>query len=114
MNCAVFAGEKPAHPENNEASFPAAGMAVSSADWDILKTCFARLLAEFITLAQSAEGDMQRQVDSLHKRDKQIASTLEASLWQVVVHNSYHVGQVVVLRQALDAWPPRGGMGSLW
>jgi uncharacterized damage-inducible protein DinB len=79
-----------------------------------LKTGFARLLVDFMELAKSSEGNMQRQVESLHERDKQIASTLEASLWQVVVHNSYHVGQVVMLRQALNAWPPRGGVVSLW
>jgi uncharacterized damage-inducible protein DinB len=107
-------GEKPPHPERNEESFPSAGTALSSEDWNSLKTAFARLLADFIALAKSSEGDMQRQVESLHERDKQIASTLEASLWQVVVHNSYHIGQVVMLRQALNVWPPRGGVVSLW
>lgn len=107
-------GEKPPHPANNEESFPAASTALSSEEWAGLRTTFARLLADFIVLAKSSEGDMQRPVESLHERDKQIASTLEASLWQVVVHNSYHVGQVVMQRQALNAWPPRGGVVSLW
>jgi uncharacterized damage-inducible protein DinB len=107
-------GQKPAHPERNEESFPSAGTSFSTEDWKSLRTSFARLLADFIALAKSSEGYMQRQVDSLHERDKQIASTLEASLWQIVVHNSYHVGQVVMLRQALNAWPPRGGVVSLW
>jgi uncharacterized damage-inducible protein DinB len=107
-------GEKPAHPEHNEESFPTAGTAFSSEDWNSLRTSFARLLADFAALAKSSESDMQRQIESLRERDKQIASTLEASLWQVVVHNSYHVGQVVMLRQALNAWPPRGGVAGLW
>lgn len=107
-------GEKPAHPEHNSESFPSPGAAFSSEDWNSLRTSFAQLLADFVALAKSSEGNMQRQVESLHERDKQIASTLEASLWQVVVHNSYHVGQVVMLRQALRAWPPRGGVVSLW
>jgi uncharacterized damage-inducible protein DinB len=107
-------GEKPPHPDHNSASFPSPGAAFSSEDWNSLRTSFARLLADFAELAKSSEENMQRQVESLHERDKQIASTLEASLWQVVVHNSYHVGQVVMLRQALNAWPPRGGVASLW
>jgi hypothetical protein len=28
-------------------------------------------------------------------------------------HNSYHAGQVVIVRQALDAWPPPSG-GLTW
>jgi uncharacterized damage-inducible protein DinB len=107
-------GEKPPHPENNEESFPPKGSSFREEDWDHLKTTLARLLRDFIALAKSAEGDMQRPVESLHDRDQQIASTLEASLWQVVAHNSYHIGQVVMLRQALNAWPPRGGVVSLW
>jgi uncharacterized damage-inducible protein DinB len=31
----------------------------------------------------------------------------------IAVHNSYHAGQVVVLRQLLDAWPPPSG-GLTW
>jgi uncharacterized damage-inducible protein DinB len=30
-------------------------------------------------------------------------------VWQTLVHNSYHLGQVAVLRQALGAWPPPSG-----
>jgi hypothetical protein len=30
-------------------------------------------------------------------------------LWQTLVHNSYHLGQVVQVRQALQAWPPKTG-----
>jgi len=29
------------------------------------------------------------------------------------VHNSYHAGQVAILRQVLDAWPPPSG-GLTW
>lgn len=28
-------------------------------------------------------------------------------------HNSYHLGQIVLLRRVLDAWPPPGG-GDTW
>jgi hypothetical protein len=29
------------------------------------------------------------------------------SIWQITVHNSYHVGQVALLRRQMGAWPPR-------
>jgi uncharacterized damage-inducible protein DinB len=34
-------------------------------------------------------------------------------LWQTLVHNSYHFGQIAMLRRVLGAWPPRGG-GDSW
>ena len=34
-------------------------------------------------------------------------------LWQTAVHNSYHVGQIAMIRRALGAWPPQGG-GDTW
>ena len=107
-------GEKPPHPEHNEESFPAKGSPLRAEDWDRLKMTFARLLEDFIALAKLSEGDLQRPVESLHERDQQIAGTLEASLWQVVAHNSYHIGQVVMLRQEFTAWPPLGGVVRLW
>jgi uncharacterized damage-inducible protein DinB len=30
-------------------------------------------------------------------------------LWQIMVHNSYHVGQIAVLMRAFGLWPPRAG-----
>ena len=56
---------------------------------------------------------LQREIESAHDGDKKIAGTLEAILWQMVAHNSYHVGQIAMVRRALGAWPPRGG-GDSW
>lgn len=39
--------------------------------------------------------------------------TVQDVLWQMVAHNSYHAGQVVLLRRAFGAWPPAGG-GDTW
>lgn len=46
-----------------------------------------------------------READLLFKRGK--TSRLEM-LETVACHNSYHVGQVVILRQILGVWPPGG------
>ena len=56
---------------------------------------------------------MQRQIETVHDGDKKVAGTLEAVLWQMVAHNSYHVGQIAMIRRMLGAWPPRGG-GDSW
>jgi uncharacterized damage-inducible protein DinB len=102
-------GEKPTHAEHNSESFPPMGSSFRSEDWEGLRNTFVGLLEDLTGLAKSSSKEMQRQIESVHAGDKKIAGTLEASLWQIVVHNSYHVGQVAMLRRALNAWPPRGG-----
>jgi uncharacterized damage-inducible protein DinB len=39
--------------------------------------------------------------------------SVEDVLWQMVAHNSYHIGQVAMLRRALGVWPPTSG-GDTW
>jgi uncharacterized damage-inducible protein DinB len=39
--------------------------------------------------------------------------TVQDVLWQMVAHNSYHTGQIVLLRRAFGLWPPPGG-GDTW
>jgi hypothetical protein len=56
---------------------------------------------------------MQRQIASSHVGDAKLAGTLEAVLWQMVAHNSYHIGQIAMIRRMLNAWPPLGG-GDTW
>ena len=71
------------------------------------------LLGEFAVLAKSSAQELQREIESVHEGDKKVAGTLEAVLWQMVAHNSYHVGQIAMMRRVLGAWPPRGG-GDSW
>ena len=106
-------GERPKYPEHAAESFPASPSPVDAQDWDRLKRDFAWFLSEYAKLAQSPAAEMQRQIESSREDDKKIAGTLEAVLWQMVAHTSYHVGQIAMVRQALGAWPPRGG-GDTW
>jgi uncharacterized damage-inducible protein DinB len=101
-------GEKPKYPEHNAESFP-----TTQQNWDQLKRDLSRFVAEFAKLAQSPVEEMNRQIESVHQGDKKVAGTLEAVLWQMVAHNSYHTGQIAMLRRALSAWPPRAG-GDTW
>jgi uncharacterized damage-inducible protein DinB len=39
--------------------------------------------------------------------------TVTDVLWQMVAHNSYHTGQIALLRRAFGFWPPPGG-GDTW
>lgn len=106
-------GQKPAYPEHNSESFPPSPSPVDAYEWNRLRMRFASLLAEFAALAKSSSEELQRQIETVHEGDTKVAGTLEAVLWQMVAHNSYHVGQIAMIRWALGAWPPRSG-GDTW
>jgi uncharacterized damage-inducible protein DinB len=106
-------GQRPKYPEHNAESFPTASAPVDAREWDRLRAQFSELLGEFSTLAKSSALEMQREIEIAHDGDKKVAGTLEAVLWQIVVHNSYHVGQIATMRRVLGAWPPRAG-GDSW
>jgi uncharacterized damage-inducible protein DinB len=104
-------GQRPKYPEHNSESFPSA--ALSDAEWTRLRTRMAELLGEFAELAKSPAHELQCDVEGVHEADKKVAGTVEDVLWQMVAHNSYHVGQIAMIRRTLGAWPPRGG-GDTW
>ncbi len=106
-------GERPKYPEHAAESFPASPSPIDAQDWDRLKRDFAWFLTQFADLAKSSAAETQREIESVYEGDKKVAGTLEAVLWQMVAHNSYHVGQIAMVRQALGAWPPRRG-GDTW
>jgi uncharacterized damage-inducible protein DinB len=106
-------GEKPAYPEHNAESFPPASAAADEQEWNRVRRDFAWLLAEYAKLAESSQTELDRQIETVHDGDKKVAGTLEAVLWQMVAHNSYHVGQIAMIRRTVGAWPPRGG-GDSW
>lgn len=101
-------GQKPKYPEHNSESFPSAPQ-----NWDQLKRDFSCFLGEYEKLAQSPRQELDREVESIHPGDKQQSNTVGAILWQMVAHNSYHTGQIAMLRRMLNAWPPKAG-GDSW
>ena len=104
-------GQNPRYPEHNAESFP-----TTPQNWDQLKRDFAWFLSEFEKLAQSPPEEMNRQIASspavLEQQSSKLNS-LEAILWQMVAHNSYHTGQITTIRRAVNAWPPKSG-GDTW
>lgn len=101
-------GERPTYPKHNAESFPA-----KEESWEKLRKEFAHLLSEFVALAESSRAELDRRIEPSHETDKNLSGTLEAVLWQMVAHNSYHVGQIAMIRRALGAWPPHAG-GDSW
>lgn len=106
-------GENPAYPAHAAESWPIAATPLSEAEWQKAIANFRELLAKLAALAESAPGELAREVPATHPTHATHSSTLLAVLWQTLVHNSYHLGQIAMLRQSLGAWPPKGG-GDTW
>jgi uncharacterized damage-inducible protein DinB len=106
-------GEKPPYPEHNAESFAARLVPADCKEWDNLRQRFSLLIDETAALADSPATDLQREIEATHPSHKERASTVEAGLWQLAAHNSYHAGQIAMIRRVLGAWPPRAG-GDTW
>jgi len=106
-------GERPPYPKHNAESFPAGPSPANAEEWDRLRRDFGWFLAEHARLAGSSRAELDRAVEATTERHNELAGTLEDILWQTVAHNSYHVGQIAMIRRALGAWPPQGG-GDSW
>lgn len=106
-------GEAPPYPAHNDESFPPAPAPRDEEEWQREVTRFQRLLGDCAALAQSGRDVLEREVPPTHPSHSQRSSTVEAVLWQLVAHNSYHAGQIALLRRQLGIWPPPGG-GDTW
>ena len=106
-------GQKPKYPEHNAESFPPEQPPLDAKAWDRLRTRLATLLSEYAALAKSNRAELDRQIETVHEGDQKVAGSLESVLWQMVAHNSYHAGQIAMIRRMLGAWPPKAG-GDTW
>jgi uncharacterized damage-inducible protein DinB len=105
-------GQRPVYPEHNAESFPPTPT-LNRQEWDQLRARLGDLLREFDQMAKSSPQELQREIESVHEGDKKVTGTLEAVIWQMVAHNSYHTGQIAMIRRVLGAWPPPAG-GDSW
>ncbi len=105
-------GEMPHYPDHASESWPRA-TPTNELVWKKEVARFAELIGILAATAQSDSTELGREIPSMHSNQEAGASTVLAILWQTLVHNSYHVGQIALLRRALGVWPPRGG-GDSW
>jgi uncharacterized damage-inducible protein DinB len=101
-------GHPAPYPEHASLSWPAVE-AIPQNEWQQEVALFGQLLDRLAGHAMSSAETLARPIAPNHGSETEHASSLEAVLWQTLVHNSYHLGQVVVLRQAIGAWPPATG-----
>ena len=95
-------GKKPKAPKHAVASWPGRVSPASRGEWEQTVLRFRNAL--------KALNRCSREADVLSKRGKM---TRLEMLHLIGSHTSYHVGQVVFLRQLLAAWPPPSG-GVTW
>lgn len=102
----TWAQDQPATaPEHDREGWPGRPTSVGEAVWQGL---VRDVLAEIETARDlAANPETFRRVVSDGKY------TAQGALEALVVHNAYHFGQIVLLRQLLDLWPPPSG-GDSW
>ncbi|AQQ52355.1 DinB family protein [Planococcus lenghuensis] len=99
---AQLRGESPVRPERAAESWPAEPAPADEAAWNEAVTRFIEGLQTAVT---EAEDDLYAIV---HKEQMRMEI-----LMSLITHNSYHAGQIVLIRRALGAWPPSSG-GDTW
>ena len=105
--------EKPAYPAHASESWPAGAAPSSAKEWEEAVAGFRELLAKLAALADSPPSRLAEEIDATNPSHTKLASSLQSVLWQTLVHNTYHIGQVAMLRRMFGAWPPQGG-GDTW
>jgi uncharacterized damage-inducible protein DinB len=108
-----IAGKAPAYPAHAIESWPPSTAPADEQEWKAAVAHFAALLEQMETLAASGAKVLSRQMEASGIGQAALASTVEDILWQTMAHNSYHAGQIALLRRSLGAWPPKRG-GDSW
>jgi uncharacterized damage-inducible protein DinB len=101
-------GQAPPYPEHAAESWPPSPAPRDQAEWTQAVARFSTGLVTLDRLAALPAPEAERKVALTSGATNQ-GDTVRDIVWQTLVHNSYHLGQVVVLRQALGAWPPKAG-----
>jgi uncharacterized damage-inducible protein DinB len=108
-----IAGGDPAYPEHAIESWPAHPKPATEEKWKAVTGRFGQLLAQLATLAESDSTALDRMIPNAGSPQNPRPSTVRTILMQITAHNSYHAGQIALLRRQSGAWPPRRG-GDTW
>jgi uncharacterized damage-inducible protein DinB len=88
-------------------SASAGWVAPAPGDWEALRRRFLDGLERLATLAASA--DQSRRIAPPIEFPPLAEITVGEVIVHVATHNAHHLGQIVLLRQMLGAWPPPAG-----
>lgn len=105
ISLARLAGDPPPTPASAALGWTAAAAPEDEGEWQAAIACFAEGLRDLEARARDPQLDLAAPAH----RDRPVSAREE--LLMIQGHNSYHLGQIVLLRQQLGAWPPpRGGV----
>src|SRR5699024_4599212 len=85
-------------PQHATETWPAEVKPPAKKDWELAVNKFSDGLNEALRFAENEDGVSNGQVEHL---------------LSLISHNSYHSGQVVIIRRYLNQWPPPTG-GDTW
>jgi uncharacterized damage-inducible protein DinB len=106
-------GGAPHYPEHASESWPAQAAPSTEADWKSEVARFRSLLERQEQIGKSDPAMLSREIPRAHQQQSGKSSTVGALIWQTLVHNSYHTGQIAMIRRSLGLWPPARG-GDSW
>jgi uncharacterized damage-inducible protein DinB len=101
--------EDPPYPKHAADSWPSDSSPANEAEWKQVAARFAALIEDLSALARSDPAFLSRKVKATHAVHNQQSSSVLAVLWQTAVHNSYHIGQIVLFRRLLNHWSAQDG-----
>jgi uncharacterized damage-inducible protein DinB len=96
-------GTPPPFPESAAEGWTALPAPAGQTEWDDTIESFTAGLWEIDAMLDSPEVDLDAVVESDRWR------TVRDNLLMIMCHNSYHLGEIVMLRRQLGAWPPPQG-----
>lgn len=104
---ASIAGEHPSYPSHAIKSWPEETVPKNLQEWEETIQKFAAGLKRFAAMLADPAVDLDRVVN-LQKNEN-----VRDLIVMIIVHNSHHFGQIIMLRQQLGSWPPPKG-GDTW
>ncbi len=100
-------GRRPVRPASAALGWTAPAAPEDASDYEAAIAC----LAEGLRSLEGFLSDPEFDLDLVVEPDRGV--TARETFLMVQGHNSYHLGQIVMLRQELGTWPPPRG-GDTW
>jgi hypothetical protein len=91
-------------PQFPEGYWPSATATPSASAWERSVAAFAKDLADMQKLVLDEHHDLHARVNHPEARDHH---TLAREALVLIDHNAYHLGELVLLRRLLGAWPTK-------
>jgi len=112
----TMAGEVLQYPEHASESWPnhlGAQDRAGESEWGKTIARFRELLDQLAALADSGAENLGRNTTKVTTGNTRRQCSVQTVLFEIIAHNSYHTGQIALLRRQAGAWPPERG-GDTW